>query len=110
MRAKVKVEYRDMKGNSYLIKDVEFNRVTLVYVTEHNEEILVDFSLREVEILNKGSYVSVHRNQSDRDGVWLGYSEINNGYVMEYSMPNGKIYKNVMINPYFTYPYRTGVK
>ena len=118
MKAKVKVSHRDMKGNCYKIKDVACHLITLEYIVANEEDycaiqgqkILVDFALREVEIQNKGNYVSVYRNQAKRDGKWLGYCEANKGYILEYEMPNGRTFKNLVKNPFNTNEYTTKIK
>ena len=116
MKAKVKVNHRDMKGNSYDIVRVwngtegVSSFITLRYITKINNQILVDFNLSELEILNKGHSVEVHRNQNFRDGEWLGYCSINKGYLMKYEMPNGRVFKNLMKNPFDKDNYSTKIK
>ena len=55
MIAKVKINYRDMKGNSYDIIRIVNDLVTLRYITNKKEQIFIDFTLSELEILNKGN-------------------------------------------------------
>ena len=109
MKAKVKVDHRDMKGNSYDIVRIVNNLITLRYITKTNEQIRVDFTLSELEILNKGNLVEVFRNQNYRDGEWLGYCSINKGYLMKYKMPNGRVFKNLMKNPFDKDNYSTRI-
>lgn len=110
MKAKVKINYRDMKGNCYEIVRIVNDLVTLRYITSKDEQILIDFTLSELEILNKGNSVQVFRNQAYRYGDWLGYCPINKGYIMQYKMPNGKAFKNLMKNPFDLNNYSTKIK
>ncbi len=113
MKAKVKVNHRDMKGNTYDIVEVSpFGRIFTLKYTERltRNDILVDFSWREIEILNEGKDVEVYRNQNYRDGIWLGYCPINKGYILEYEMPNGRRFKNLVKNPCNTKEYTTKIK
>ena len=116
MKARVKIDHRDMKGNSYDIVSIvngcqgESSFITLKYITKTNHKILVDFNLSELEILNEGRQLEVHRNQAFRDAIWLGYCEFNKGYILEYSMPNGRRFKNLVKNPFITNKYTTTIK
>ena len=110
MKAKVKINYRDMKGKSYDIIRIVNDIVTLRYVASTNEQILIDFTLSELEILNKGNSVKVFRNQAYRYGEWLGYSSVNKGYILIYKMPSGKMFINLMKNPFDLNNYSTKIK
>jgi hypothetical protein len=105
MKAIVNVNHRDMRGNAYRVHEMTGNIVTLEYVIE-GKKILVDFVMREVQILLNGVHVSVFRNQADRDGHFIDYSP-EHGYVIEYSMPNGRTFKNVLKNPFITNDYKS---
>ena len=50
MRAIVNVNHRDMRGSDHKVHEVVGNRVTLECVLYH-ETILVDFNIREVQLL-----------------------------------------------------------
>ena len=101
MRAIVNVNHRDMKGRDHKIHEICGNRLTLECELE-NETILVDFTMREVQIiLFKSDNVQVFRNQGYRDGYFVNYSE-KYGYVIEYEMPNGSVFRNVVKNPFDT--------
>lgn len=52
MRAIVNVNHRDMKGHNHKVHEIIGNRITLECVLD-KEIILVDFTMREVELLNK---------------------------------------------------------
>tara|TARA_R110002050_G_scaffold195837_1_gene330750 strand:+ start:171 stop:512 length:342 start_codon:yes stop_codon:yes gene_type:complete len=113
MRAKVKVDHRDMKGNSYdIVRVVNGGEGASSFITlRYNEGgILVDFNLSELEILNEGNSLEVHRNHNYRDGVWLGYCPINKGYILEYNMPSGRKFKNLVKNPFDKSNYSTKIK
>ena len=85
---------------------------TIIEVTKNftRNDIQVDFNLSELEILNEGKSVEVYRNQNYRDGIWLGYCPINKGYILEYEMPNGRKFKNLVKNPFNTKEYTTKIK
>ena len=104
MRAIVNVNHRDMKGRDHKVHEIVGNRITLECVLEH-ETILVDFTMREVQLLVQNNNVQVFRNQADRDGYFVNYSP-EHGYVIEYSMPNGREFRNVVKNPFDTDDYK----
>jgi hypothetical protein len=104
MKAKVNINYRDMQGREFEVKEIAGNRVTLVYVLGI-ETILIDFILREVQIIFKNDNVDVYRNQAQRDGYFVNYSP-KYGYVIQYAMPNGRQFKNVVKNPFDTGNYK----
>jgi hypothetical protein len=95
MKAIVQVNYRDMKGNEYQVHEIVFDRVTLEYKLS-GQTILVDFNLSEVQLVINQIYLL--RNQAYRDARFVSYTH-KKGYVFEYSMPNGKTYKNLIKNP-----------
>ena len=103
MRAIVNVNHRDMKGRDHKVHEIRGRIVTLEYEGEQ-EKILVDFIIREVQILLKNKSVQVWRNQAYRDGQFVNYSD-KYGYVIEYEMPNGKVFRNVVKNPFDTNDY-----
>jgi hypothetical protein len=100
MRAIVNINHRDMKGRDHKVHEIIGNHITLECVLEH-ETILVDFILREVQLLVQNDEVQVFRNQGHRDGYFVDYSS-KHGYVIEYSMPNGSTFRNVVKNPFDT--------
>ena len=102
MRAIVNVNHRDMKGRDHKVHEIVGNRVTLECVLEH-ETILVDFTMREVKFLLDD--VQVFRNQGFRNGYFVNYSQ-SQGYVIEYSMPNGNQFRNIVKNPFDTDNYK----
>jgi hypothetical protein len=104
MKAIVNINHRDMKGSEYKVREVIGNRVTLEYKTNH-QTILVDFTINEVQLLVKNDHVHVFRNQADRDGYFVNYSPVY-GYVIEYTMPNGRQFRNVVKNPFDTDKYK----
>lgn len=104
MRAIVNVNHRDMKGRDHKVHEIIGNRVTLECVLEY-EVVLVDFLMREVQLLVKDEEVQVFRNQGYRDGYFVDYSHIH-GYVIQYSMPNGREFRNVVKNPFDTDNYK----
>jgi hypothetical protein len=104
MKAKVNINYRDMQGREYEVKEISGNRVTLVYILGI-ETILIDFIMREVEIIFHSKNVEVYRNQAQRDGCFVNYSP-KYGYVIQYTMPNGREFKNVVKNPFETGNYK----
>jgi hypothetical protein len=93
-----------MKGRDHKVHEIIGNHITLECVLEH-ETILVDFILREVQLLVKNDEVQVFRNQGYRDGYFVDYSD-KYGYVIEYSMPNGRQFRNVVKNPFDTDNYK----
>jgi len=104
MRAIVNVNHRDMKGRDHKVHEIIGNHITLECVLEH-ETILVDFIMREVQILVQNDEVQVFRNQAYRDGYFVNYSPVH-GYVIEYTMPNGREFRNVVKNPFDTDNYK----
>jgi len=98
MRAIVNINYRDMKGSEYKVHEVSGSRVTLEYKIKH-QTILVDFTINELQIILQDEHVHVFRNQGYRDGYFIKYSSVH-GYVIQYSMPNGKEFRNVVKNPF----------
>ena len=98
MKAIVQENYRDMKGNTYQVNEIESNRVTLEYVL-NGRIILVDFNLDEIQIVF--SRWALFRNQGWRDGHFVEYIH-GKGYVIAYSMPNGRTFKNIIPNPFNT--------
>jgi len=61
--------------------------------------------MREVQMLVQNDEVQVFRNQAYRDGYFVNYSSVH-GYVIEYSMPNGREFRNVVKNPFDTDNYK----
>ena len=100
MRAIVNINHRDMKGRDHKVREIIGNHITLECVLEH-ETILVDFLMREVQLLVQNDEVQVFRNQGYRDGYFVDYSA-KHGYVIEYSMPSGVTFRNVVKNPFDT--------
>lgn len=86
-----------MKGRDHKVHEIIGNHITLECVLEH-ETILVDFVMREVQLLVQNDEVTVFRNQGYRDGYFIDYSA-KHGYVIEYTMPNGSTFMNVVKNP-----------
>lgn len=104
MKAIVNINHRDMKGSEYKVREVIGNRVTLEYKTKH-QTILVDFTINEVQIILQNNHINVFRNHAYRDGYFVNYSPVH-GYVIEYSMPNGREFRNVVKNPFDTDNYK----
>ncbi len=115
MKAKIKESYvptfsnRNMQNREYTI-DSRCSIFSIGLISVRFGTRIIDFKLDNVEILNEGMQVEVHRNQAVRDGVWLGYCELNKGYILEYSMPNGRKFKNLVKNPFITNKYTTKIK
>lgn len=115
MKAKIKISYtptfniENIKGNKYPI-DKNFSILPTGVISVRFKQRIIDFKLNEVEILNKGNHVEVYRNQAKRDGKWLGYCETNKGYILEYEMPSGRTFKNLVKNPFNTNEYTTKIK
>lgn len=112
MKAIVNIAYRDMQGRAYEVKEIVGTRVTLEYVIciEHTaviikEVILVDFNIDEVQIIFDNNNVEVYRNQGHREGYFVNYSP-KYGYAIAYIMPNGKVFRNVVKNPFDTSNYK----
>ncbi len=103
MRAIVQVSYRDMRGNEYQVREVVSNRVTLEYKLS-GQTILVDFNIDEVQVVF--SSVPVLRNQAERDARFISYTH-KRGYVVEYAMPSGKRYRNLISNPFNPSDYKS---
>ncbi len=112
MKAKININYvpmfsnKNMRNNTYNVNKIFENNI----ISIEFENRLIDFKLNEVEILNKGNYIEVQRNQAKRDGTWLGYCKENKGYLLEYEMPNGKRFKNLVKNPFNINKYTTKIK
>lgn len=104
MKAKVNIKYRDMQGREFEVKEIAGTRVTLVYISGI-ETILIDFTIKEVQIVFNSNNVQVYRNQGQRDGYFINYSP-KYGYVIQYAMPNGRQFKNVVKNPFDTDNYK----
>lgn len=105
MRAIVNVNHRDMKGHAHKVHEITGNCITLECMLEH-EVVLVDFLMREVQLLVIDDEVQVFRNQGYRDGYFVDYSPLH-GYVIEYEMPNGRVFRNVVKNPFNTDDYKS---
>jgi hypothetical protein len=103
MRAIVQVNYRDMRGNEYQVREVVSNRVTLEYNLS-GQTILVDFNVDEVQVVL--NHISLFRNQGERDARFVSYTH-KRGYVFEYAMPSGKRYRNLIRNPFNTSDYKS---
>ena len=104
MRAIVNVNHRDMQGRDHKVHEIVGNRVTLEYKTER-QIILVDFTINEVQLLLHNDHINVFRNQAFRNGYFVNYLP-EHVYVIEYSMPNGREFRNVVKNPFDTDNYK----
>lgn len=104
MKARVNINYRDMQGKVYDIHEIVNIRVTLIYFDENGHRILIDFVKRELELIDYYTQIAVQRNQAERIATLIDYNK-KYGYVFQYEMPNGKVFRNVIKNPDFPNKY-----
>ena len=94
-----------LEGNIHHVHEIVGTRVTIILERDR----YIDLSLEEVELLIDGRYVAVYRNQGTRDGNWIGFNK-SKGYVLAYTMPNGREFINICKNPFKLDEYTTITK
>jgi len=112
MKAIIKTQsnYRNLNGKTLNVHEICGTRVTCwVYACEFGKEILADFTIKEVKFIADseriGEGVYLDRNQGERQGNVIAVNK--QYYVVQYEMPNGSTWINLISDLNNTKDYKT---
>lgn len=112
MKAIVKTQsnYRNLNGKTLNVHEICGTRVTCwVYAWELLAYILADFTTKEVTFIADseriGESVYLERNQGERQGYIIAVNK--QYYVVQYEMPNGSTWMNLISDLNNTKKYKT---